>query len=173
MKIIILFLVVFASTSLFAQSFVIERGEATYLVKLSFKKTEATSKDLKGKILCKNNLCEFLIAVSVNTFTSSDSNRDLNMQMTVESSKYPLAIAKGTFNLSDWDKASSTISAEVEFHGVKKKYDMVLTSKNPLHKKVVLIINLEAHNVERPSLFTMKIDNEVPIHFDLTWKQNG
>jgi hypothetical protein len=173
MKKIIILCMIICSTSLWAQTFVLAKSEATYTVKMSFKKVEGTSKDLKGKIQCKENVCEFLIAAYVKTFTSSDSNRDLNMETTVESSKYPVAMAKGTFNLSDWDKAKSTLTAEIEFHGEKKKYDFAVVSKSALHKEVSFNLNLEAHKIVRPSLFTMKIDNEVPVHFDLVWKKEG
>lgn len=173
MKILFLLFLVLVSTTLSAQSFVISKGEATYMVKMSFKKVEGTSNDIKGKIQCKENLCEFLIAVNVNTFTSSDSNRDLNMQTTVETSKLPVALAKGSFKLSDWEKPNSTLNADVEFHGITKKYDLAVTTKDSLHKKVILLLDLEGHKIVRPSLFTMKIENIVPVHFDLTWKKEG
>ncbi len=152
-----------------AETFNLKSGEATYTVRHKFKKVEGTSKNLKGKIQCQKKLCEFLIAVHVDTFLSSDSNRDLNMQSTLDTSKYPIAVAKGTFPLQEWSQPKSTITAEVDFHGVKKQYLIKLTSAASGPRKADLDLDLEAHKIERPSLFTMKIDNIVPVQFELNW----
>lgn len=154
-----------------AENYNLVDGKATYTVRHTLKKIDGTSKDLKGKIQCKDQLCEFLIAVKINTFLSSDSNRDLNMQSTLETSTYPVAIAKGEFNLIEWNKPKSTITSEIDFHGVKKKYNLSVISGDSGLKKVDLALDLEAHQVERPSLFTMKIQNIVPVHFELNWKE--
>jgi hypothetical protein len=47
-----------------------------------------------------------------------------------------------------------------------------MTSKDEKHKQADVIIKLDDHKIERPSLFTSKIENEVPVHFDFVWKTN-
>lgn len=173
MKSMTLLILLFTSVSAFSQTFAIEKGEATYKVKHIFKTVEGTSKDVKGKVQCKDSQCEFLIAVNVASFISSDSNRDLNMQLTTDTKKYPITMAKGTFSLEDWKKPKFTIKAEIDFHGVKKNYVISMTSKDDNNKQADVTIKLDDHNVERPSLFTSKIENEVPVHFELTWKQTN
>ena len=155
----------------YAEDYNLVSGEATYTVKHTLKKVQGTSKEVKGKIQCKEQLCQFLLAIKVDTFLSSDSNRDLNMQTTLESSKYPVAVAKGEFNLKEWNQAKLVISAEVDFHGIKKQYTMTLINDVSGMQKTDLVLDLEAHKIERPSLFTMKIENTVPVHFKLQWKK--
>ena len=169
--IIFLGLISFSAFS-YAETFNLVSGEATYTVKHTFKKVDGTSKELKGKIQCKDQLCEFLIAVKIDTFLSSDSNRDLNMQSTLESTKYPLAVAKGEFKLSEWNQAKSEISAEIDFHGIKKQYKLnIMNASGP--KKAELVLDLDAHKIDRPSLFSIKIENKVPVQFEMNWQKEG
>lgn len=146
-------------------------GEATYTVKHTLKKVEGTSKEVKGKIQCKEQLCQFLLAIKVDTFLSTDSNHDLNRQATFESSKYPVAVAKGEFNLKEWNQTKLVISAKIDFHGIKKQYTMTLVNDVSGMQKTDLVLDLEAHKIESPSLFTIKIENAVPVHFKLQWKK--
>lgn len=171
MKTMIIMCLLTVSMFAHAENYNLVSGEATYTVEHKFKKVEGSSKDLKGKIQCKDQNCEFLIAVKIDTFLSSDSNRDLNMQSTLDSTQYPLAIAKGVLNLNEWNQPKSTITAEIDFHGVKKQYKLNIKSDASGTKKANLVLDLDAHKIERPSLFTMKIENTVPVHFILNWKK--
>lgn len=145
---------------------VLSLGQATYHVKYTFKKVEATSKEVKGKINCSQEECEFLLAVPIKSFESSDSNRDLNMQETTQADKYPIATAKGKFPREVLTQANATIQAIVEFHGVSQSYPVKLTDKA---QKAKLVLNLDNHKIIRPSLFGIKIQNEIPVDFDLKW----
>src|SRR5665647_662914 len=78
-----------------AKDYILSNGKAEYMVKHLFKTVKGESKDLRGKMSCKNAQCEFLVAIPVLSFVSSDSNRDLNMQTILEVSKYPLITARG------------------------------------------------------------------------------
>jgi hypothetical protein len=92
------------------------------------------------------------------------------MQLTTDTKRYPITMAKGTFSLEDWTKPKSAIKAEIDFHGVKKEYVINMTSKGDKNKQADVIIKLDDHKIERPSLFTSKIENGVPVHFEMTWK---
>ncbi len=146
---------------------VLSFGQATYHVKYTFKKVEATSTEVKGKMNCDAKVCEFLLAVPVKSFLSSDSNRDLNMIQTTEAEKYPIATAKGTFAKEILSLDDAKIEALVEFHGVTKSYTIVLKDKG---QKAELVLDLDAHKIDRPSLFGIKIKNEMPVDFVLIWK---
>lgn len=167
-----LFFIILAG-SVLADTWDLQQGIGTYQVKHLVKRVESESKDIKGKIDCPKNECEFLLAVPVKSFTSSDSNRDSNMRDTVESLKYPVASAKGKFPKSDLDKTSWTIPAEVEFHGVKKPYEIKVSKGDNGKFKASFTLKLDQHKVERPSLFGVKIDDEVPMDFNLTWVKKG
>ncbi len=146
---------------------VLSLGQATYHVKYTFKNVEATSTEVKGKINCDEKVCEFLLAVPVKSFLSSDSNRDLNMLQVTEAEKFPVVTAKGKFGKEVLALADAKIEALVDFHGVAKTYTISLKDKA---QKANLILDLDAHKIDRPSLFGIKIKNEVPMDFDLKWK---
>ena len=146
---------------------VLSLGQATYHVKYTFKKIEATSSEVKGKINCDAKTCEFLLAVPIKSFVSSDSNRDLNMLQTTEADKYPIATAKGTFPKEVLSQAESKIEAMIDFHGVTQSYSITLKDKA---QKANLVLDLDKHKITRPSLFGIKIKNEMPLDFELKWK---
>jgi hypothetical protein len=144
---------------------VLKSGIATYTVNYLTKSVHAESKDVKGKVVCEKE-CEFLIAVSLKTFTSGDSNRDLNMQSTVDAGTFPIVTAKGKFAKDLWGQKEFTINAIVNLHGVDATYPVKVTESG---KKALIKVDLDQHKIERPSLFTVKIDKEVPVEFKFDW----
>lgn len=151
-----------------AKELVLTNSKAQYTVKHIFKTVKGESSELKGKMVCEKEVCEFLIAVPTKSFVSSDSNRDLNMQTILEVTKYPLITVKGTLAETELSKSQFEIKSIVSFHGVEKGYTLQINSSSPSTGKFVL--RLEEHNVERPSLLMAKIDNEVPVSFTFAWK---
>lgn len=149
---------------------ILSLGQATYHVKYTLKKVEATSVEMKGKINCDTKICEFLLAIPIKSFESSDSNRDLNMLQITEASKYPIASAKGTFPKEVLTQENAKIEAEVDFHGVKKNYTIALKEK---FQKASFVLDLDGHKIERPSLFRIKIKNEMPLDFVMKWTETS
>jgi hypothetical protein len=169
---LILFVLALISLSAFADSWIIGQGNATYEVKHLVKKVHSESKDLKGKMNCSQTECEFLVAVPVKSFTSSDSNRDLNMLETTEASKFPVTMAKGKVPAEKLKtKGKWTLPIEVDFHGIKKDYNAEIEQTNNMSFKSEFILKLDQHKIERPSLFGIKIEDDVPMTFSLDWKQ--
>jgi hypothetical protein len=153
-----------------AEVWEISLGKSTYEVKHLVKKVHSESRELKGKMECGEKECEFLVAVAVKSYTSNDSNRDLNMQTTTEASKYPMALARGTFPADGLSKTEVwMLPLEVEFHGKKMKYQAKVSKKADGRFTTDFILKLDQHGIERPSLFSFKIEDEVPMHFELTW----
>lgn len=168
MKSILVF--VLLSGSVLAEDRMLKSGEGTYTVSVLVKKVSSTSKDIKGKVSCPENDCEFLLAVPVKTFASSDSNRDENMKMTVESEKYPLATAKGHLSKDVFlGKGKRQMKAQVTFHNVTKEYPVTLNGDSPDHMTAEFVLKLTDHNVTRPSLFGVSVNDEVPMTFQLKW----
>lgn len=152
-----------------AKDFSLANAQAEYTVKHLVKTVKGESKELKGKMVCESQNCEFLIAIRPVSFVSSDSNRDLNMHTILEVSKYPVITVKGTMPEADLGKPNYELKSKVSFHGIEKEY--LLKIKNGAVSKGQLTILLDAHNVERPSLLLAKIDNEVPVDFSFKWQE--
>lgn len=169
MKIALLFYFLLTSIA-FAETWDLHQGKAVYEVKHLLKRVYGESKALKGKIQCTEGKCDFLIAVPVKSFTSSDSNRDQNMLNITEAGKYPYAIAKGKVSQDQLTtKGTNSIPLEIEFHGKKASYQTELKVTTPGYIEAVVIIDLNLHQVERPSLFGIKIDEKVPLNFTMSW----
>ena len=169
MKIFLLIALLLVTGSLWSKNYTLEGAEATYTVKHIFKTVKGKSQELKGKMVCEKSECDFLVAAPAKSFVSSDSNRDLNMQTILETKKFPLVTVKGKFSEDNLSKESFEMKSLVNFHGVEKEYLVKISKKNPYEGRFVLL--LEEHRVERPSLLTSKIDNEVPIDFSFRWKE--
>lgn len=173
MKLIILISLFIISFNSLGQSYSLNSGSAIYEIKHLIKRVSGESNKLKGKIVCVETECEFLLAIPLNTFTSSDSNRDLNMLNIVEASKFPITTAKGKFPSANMKQEKWELPVEIDFHGIKKTYHAQVINKKNFNTAVNLIIKLEEHQIERPSLFGMKINNEVKMDFNLLWNQGS
>lgn len=170
----LMFSLILIPFSVFAESWVLSSSSAKYEVKHLVKKVHSESKELKGKMNCSESECEFLVAVPVKSFTSSDSNRDLNMLETTEASKFPVTLAKGKFP-SDKLKLKDrwVLPIEVEFHGVKNIYQAEIGPTKDMAFRSNFILKLDQHKIDRPSLFGIKIEDSVPMVLELEWKQSG
>lgn len=144
----------------------LKNGTAKYEVSYLTKTVHAESKEVKGKVVCHSE-CEFLLAIPLKSFDSGDSNRDLNMQSTVEAGTFPVVTAKGKFKKELWGQKEFSLEAAVSLHGVEAPYTVKVSDGG---KKASFSVNLEKHKIERPSLFTVKIQNEVPLEFTLNWE---
>jgi len=162
------FVLILGMNLCFASEFKLQSGQAEYTVKHLLKTVKGQSKELKGKMICDKGLCQFLIAIPVKSFISSDSNRDLNMQTILEASKYPLVTVKGELKEEDYKKDQYSLKALVNFHGIEKNYTINIQRKDVSTGNFTIL--LEDHKIDRPSLLTVEIDNKVPIDFSFDWK---
>jgi hypothetical protein len=168
MKSYFLFLLFALPHLTWGREFRLEQGRAEYVVSHLVKTVKGVSTELKGKMICANGQCEFLVAIPVKSFISSDSNRDSNMLTVLEAARYPLITVKGELTEADLRKESFEIVAKVLFHGVENSYKVRL-DKQAAGLSGSLVLLLESHKVERPSLLTVAIQNEVPVLFSLNW----
>ena len=56
----------------------------------------------------------------------------------------------------------------ISFHGIEKEYSLKI--KNGARSEGELVLVLEDHKVERPSLLMAKIENNVPVKFNFIRK---
>jgi polyisoprenoid-binding protein YceI len=156
------------SSLVFAESRNLVNGSATYEVNYLTKTVEGTSKDVKGKIVCEKELCDFLLAVPVKSFDSGDSNRDFNMQNILDASAFPVITAKGKIKEALLSQDTYVVETEVTVHGVIAPYTVKVTGKG---SSASFDLDLEKHKIDRPSLFGVKIKNQIPLAFKFTWSK--
>ena len=75
------FFILVAFSSLYAadHTWVLKDSMLTYHVSHPLHQTDGVSHAARGKGICHDGQCDFLIAVLVKSFDSGDSNRDLHM----------------------------------------------------------------------------------------------
>jgi len=164
---ICLTLLLWSASLAFATDYKISQPRAEYVVSHLVKTVKGVSTQMKGKMVCLEGQCEFLVAIPVKSFVSSDSNRDSNMQTILEVAQYPLITVKGKLPEQDLKQTQFSVPVKVLFHGVEKEYQLNLKQQNGFAGSLVVL--LEQHKVERPSLLTVAIANEVPVNFSLAW----
>src|SRR6202162_6633763 len=104
---------------------VLEQCTLTYHVSHPLHQTEGVSHAARGKGVCHDGQCDFLIAVPVKSFDSGDSNRDIHMLQVTRGAEFPM-IALGT-RLPESAATSAAVNADlqIQFAGQTAQYKQV------------------------------------------------
>lgn len=144
-------------------------------------KFDALSKKVEGKVkILPTGAAQIAIRAPVESFDSSNSNRDAHMKEVTEAARYPHVELKGlcdscalpaTFPAT----VDKTIKAEISFHGIKKSLDvpvkLTYESASRVHAVAHLSLSLDEFKIERPSLLFAKVDDELKLDVDIVLKQ--
>jgi len=168
-------LLLVSSTTLFAADhlWVLKQSALAYHVSHPLHQTDGVSHAARGKGICHDGQCDFLIAVPVKSFDSGDSNRDLHMIQVTRGAEFPMVTVRT--RLPESDANSSTIKAdlEIEFAGQTAHYQQVplevSTQGSEKHITGTIPATLKDFKIEPPSLLAMPVKNEVPIKVDMVW----
>jgi hypothetical protein len=153
---------------------VLDQSTLTYHVSHPLHQTEGVSHAARGKGVCHDGQCDFLIAVPVKSFDSGDSNRDLHMVQVTRGAQFPLVTVRT--KLPESASASSTINADldVEFAGQTAHYKQVAFQlvKEGAQIRITGTIpaTLADFKIDPPSLLTMPVKNEIPIRVEILWR---
>ena len=162
----------------FAQTdtqWVLKESTLTYHVSHPLHQVEGVSHAAKGKGVCHAGQCDFLIAVPLKSFGSGDSNRDLHMLQVVRGGQFPIVTVRT--RLSEDASASATIHAdlEVQFAGQTAKYGQVpfqlMTQGNEIRISGTIPATLSDFKIDPPSLLTLPVKNEIPVHVEMIWEK--
>jgi hypothetical protein len=152
---------------------VVDQSTLSYHVSHPLHQTEGVSHAARGKGVCHEGQCDFLIAVPVKSFDSGDSNRDLHMLQVTKGAEFPMITVRT--RLPESESKASTIYAdlEIQFAGQTAHYKQVpfqLTSQGSEAKITGTIpATLSDFKIEPPTLLTLPVKNEIPIHVEMTW----
>ena len=136
---------------------------------------EGVSHAAKGKGVCHDGQCDFLIAVPVKSFDSGDSNRDLHMLQVTRGGQFPIVSVRT--HLPEDASGSPTIRADlqVQFAGQTANYKQVpfeeVTEGNDIQISGTIPTTLSDFKIHPPSLLTLPIKNEIPVRVELTWRR--
>jgi hypothetical protein len=174
-KVLICFLLFAASA--FAQAdhqWILQQSALTYHVSHPLHQSEGVSHEARGKGVCHEGQCDFLIAVPVKSFDSGDSNRDLHMLQAVRGAQFPLVTVRT--RLPEDAAASATVHAdlEIQFAGQTAEYKQVplQLAKDGDNFRITATIpaTLSDFKIDPPSLLTFPVKNEIPVRVEMTWR---
>jgi hypothetical protein len=171
----IVFLIVVTAPNLFAadSTWVLKQSTLVYHVSHPLHQTDGTSHAARGKGICHDGQCEFLIAVPVKSFDSGDSNRDLHMIQVTRGAEFPMVTVRT--KLPESAGSSTTIKAdlEIQFAGQTVHYQQVAfeltTQAHEKHITGTIPATLPDFKIDPPSLLTMPVKNDIPIRVDMVW----
>ncbi len=153
---------------------VLEQSTLTYHVSHPLKQTDGVSHAARGKGVCHAGQCDFLIAVTVKSFDSGDSNRDLHMLQVTRGAQFPIVSVRT--RLLEAASASATIHAdlEIQFAGQTAQYKQVALQLTPHGSQIrisgTIPATLSDFKIDPPSLLAVPVKNEMPVRVDMTWR---
>jgi hypothetical protein len=171
----LLFLFLLTAPNLLAadHQWALKQSTLTYHVAHPLHQSEGVSHAARGKGICHDGQCDFLIAVPVKTFDSGDSNRDLHMIQVTRGAEYPMVTVRT--RLPELASTSSTVKADIEiqFAGQTAHYQQVAfelaTQGNETRITGTIPATLTDFKIDPPSLLTLPVKNEIPIRVEMTW----
>ncbi|MFT3914971.1 MAG: YceI family protein [Anaeromyxobacteraceae bacterium] len=155
-------------------------SSVSYQIIHKLHEVEARATRLEGKAVVQpDGKVLAMVRVPVASFDSGDANRDAHMQEATEAGRFPFAVVKGIAALPvgalDGGRPSTlatTLAGELDFHGVKRPLSVPLTvsldAGGVVRVRGAFMVSLDAHDVERPSLLFVKVDDACKITLDLT-----
>jgi hypothetical protein len=173
-KFLLLFLLL-ALPNLFAadHQWILKESTLTYHVSHPLHQTDGVSHSARGKGICHDGQCDFLIAVPVKTFDSGDSNRDLHMIQVTRGAEFPMVTVRT--RLPESASTSATIQAdlEVQFAGQTARYRQVafevVRQGDETRISGTIPTTLTDFKIDPPSLLTLPVKNEIPVRVQMTW----
>lgn len=172
----ILITLTFLASPAFAQTnqqWVLQQSTLTYHVSHPLHQSEGVSHEARGKGVCHEGQCDFLIAVPVKSFDSGDSNRDLHMLQAVRGAQFPLVTVRT--RLPEDAASSATLHAdlEIQFAGQTAEYKQVplQLAKDGDRMRITGTIpaTLSDFKIDPPSLLAIPVKNEIPVRVEMTW----
>lgn len=152
---------------------VLKQSTLTYHVSHPLHQTEGVSHAARGKGICHDGQCDFLIAVPVKSFDSGDSNRDLHMIQVTRGAEFPMVTVRT--RLPESASGSATIQADIEiqFAGQTAHYKRIaftlVTKGSDTELTGTIPATLTDFKIDPPSLLTLPVKNEVPVRVEMTW----
>lgn len=152
---------------------ILKQSTLSYHVSHPLHQTDGVSHSARGKGICHEGQCEFLIAVPVKSFDSGDSNRDLHMIQVTRGAEFPMVTVRTKLPESASGSTSIKADLEIQFAGQTAHYTQVaieLTAQgSDMHVAATIPATLADFKIDPPTLLTMPVKNDIPIHVDMTW----
>lgn len=152
---------------------VLAQSTLTYHVSHPLHQTDGVSRAARGKGVCHDGQCDFLVAVPVKSFDSGDSNRDIHMIQVTRGAEFPMITVRTRLPESASTSATVHADLEIQFAGHTVQYKQVafqlVTQGGETRISGIIPATLADFKIDPPSLLTLPVKNEIPIRVEMTW----
>ncbi|HLJ17303.1 MAG TPA: YceI family protein [Bryobacteraceae bacterium] len=154
-------LLVLSGLAVADSQWVLEKSTLTYHVSHPLHQTDGVSHAARGKGVCREGQCDFLIAVPVKSFDSGDSNRDLHMLQVTRGAEFPMIVVRT--RVPESVAASATVHAdlEIQFAGQTAQYKQVpfqlVKQGSEIRVSGTIPAKLSDFKIEPPSLLALPV----------------
>ena len=149
-----------------------EKSFINYTGKHFLHKWSAENKNISGLIQIENeSISNIGIVAKVTDFKSGNSSLDSNSLRVLDALQFPNVIFKSTVVSQEDEKI--IFEGVMNFHGIEKDFSISaeITQLNEITQlSGKFIVSLTDFLVERPSLLTRKINDEINLEFELFFK---
>jgi hypothetical protein len=153
---------------------ILDHSTLTYHVSHPLHQVDGVSRAARGKGICHDGECDFLVAVPVKSFDSGDSNRDLHMVQVTRGAQYPMVTVRTHLPEASANETTIHADLDIEFAGQTAHYKDVpfQISLQGNEKKITGSIpcKLTDFKIDPPTLLTMPIKTDIPVKVELTWR---
>lgn len=149
-----------------------EKSFINYTGKHFLHKWSAENKNISGLIqIDGESISNIGIVAKVSDFKSGNSNLDSNSLRVLDALQFPNVIYKST--LVNQEDGQIRFEGVMNFHGIEK--DFIISAEITHLNEITqlsgkFIVSLTDFLVERPSLLTRKINDEINLEFELFFK---
>lgn len=168
-----LLLVGFSAPAATDTQWALAQSTLSYHVSHPLHQLDGISHAARGKGVCHDGQCDFLVAAPVKSFDSGDSNRDLHMLQVTRGGDYPMVVVRTRFSEAETTSATIHVDLEIQFAGQIVQYKQVpfqrATVGNDIHISGTIPATVSDFKIDPPKLLTMPIKNEIPVKVEMTW----
>jgi hypothetical protein len=178
MKLAVVLLLAVVSFPVRAQSqWALVKSSLTWHITHPVHEVQGTSTEARGKGVCHNGTCDFLIGVPLNTSHSGDTNRDLHMLEIVRGAANPMVVVRTEMPQSELTQPTIHANLTIQFAGQTVQYKAVpfqrIQQGNDVEIKGSIPATCTDFRITPPSFLMMPIQNAIPVTVDLTWQPAG
>lgn len=157
-----------------SEQWILQESTLSYHVSHPLHQIDGVSHAARGKGVCHDGQCDFLIAAPVKSFDSGDSNRDLHMVQATRGAQFPMVSVRTRLPESALNESDVFLDLDVEFAGQTAHYSHIAFQQRvegTQHRITGTIpARVSDFKIDPPSLLTVPIKNEMPVKVDMLWR---